>query len=199
MSWNQNCLMLALAAICLASCGCDDSLTPVEDAPTEARVAPPPPPPTRPAATEDEPETAVSPAPVGDPVSEEGAGEDEDAAPAEEPTVVGPEDTGDRSLTPEEARAEIEKLGGRVSADETDGAMKVFLNRTTVGDEQLSVVQYLPEVQVLNLTGTSVGDDGLKHLHGLSQLKRIYAAHTNITEFGADALKQQLPDCEIYR
>jgi hypothetical protein len=137
--------------------------------------------------------------PAEDPESDKDAGGDEDAATQPGPTVADIEDPGDRPLTPQEAQAEIESLGGRVSADETDGLMKVFLNRTSIGDEQVSVVQYLPEVQVLNLTGTNVGDEGLKQVHGLSKLKRIYAAHTNVTEAGVQDLKQALPECEIYR
>jgi hypothetical protein len=142
---------------------------------------------------------ALIPDAAEEPTTNEGSAGGEEAVPQEDATVIELDDPGARPLTLPEARAEIEKLGGRVAAGELDGSMKVFLNRTSIGDEQMSVVQYLPDVQVLNLTGTDVGDEGLQHVHGLSKLKRIYAAHTNITEEGVRGLKQALPDCEIYR
>jgi hypothetical protein len=186
----------------MAACGCDDMLDPPTDTSAEVRVPPPPPPPAppaRPPAAQEEPETALSPDTVEDPAGDEDLAGNEDGATEEDVTVVEIDDLGARPLTPQEAQAEIEKQGGRVSTDETDSLMKVFLNRTSIGDEQMSVVQYLPHVQVLILTGTSVGDEGLKHVHGLAKLERIYAAHTNITEEGVRELKQVLPDCEIYR
>ena len=75
----------------------------------------------------------------------------------------------------------------------------MFFNRTAINDQQMGAIQYLPDVEVLNLTGTPVGDEGLGHVHGLTGLKRIYAAHTPITEQGVQKLEQALPDCEIYR
>ncbi len=197
--------LLLFAACCLLTCGCDDAIPPTDnESSSGARKLPPPPPPAgAPARIPVVIPATPDPAPAVDPVGDAGDAEDNVADEDPSPTVVtfqaeevAPEV---RPLTSREAKAAIVDLGGRVSADESGNLVSVFLNRTSVNDDQIEVVQYLPDLQVLNLTGTPVGDTGLRHAHGLSKLQRVYAAHTEISDEGVRQLKQALPDCEVYR
>ena len=185
-------LLVILAACCLTACSSEDTSIPTNVPPAAAPAELPPPPPPPPP-----PQLAAVEPPSTDSLPE---------APAESPPERSPRTPAERNpvdrsrpLTPEEARAAIEELGGRVAADSTGRVVRVFLNRTTVNDGQISVIKYLPDLEVLNLTGTPIGNEGLEHAFGLTKLKRVYAAHTNISEEGEEELKEFLPDCEIYR
>lgn len=171
--------------VCLA--GCEQPADSVEDpSPAPAagpspRPAPPPPPPP-PSLVQAKTEAAAPPQPS--------QAAQPEATPAPPPH---------RPLTPPQARAQIERLGGRVATDQAGEVVKVFLNRSQIDDRSISLVKHLPQVKVLNLTGTSVGDAGLEHLVGNSGLLRIYAAGTNVTDEGRRKLQQAVPDCAVYR
>lgn len=205
-------LLLVISGVLFV--GCDDTYVPPEQPTARATVPPPaagapPPPPASappPAVSSAAPVRPVNPEPDREErasfyeVGETGTGDE----PAEEPVgepVENADQTppADRPLTVDEARAKIEELGGRVGDNESGVPTKVFLNRTSATDQQIEVLKYLTGLEVLNLTGTQVGDAGLQHLAGLTGLKRVYAAHTNITENGVQQLNQSLPDCQVYR
>jgi hypothetical protein len=156
--------------------------------------APPPPPPPPPQAPAPEPaDTQTQPADEGEPaepIPPETETAADQAAPPEDP---------DRPLTPQEARAAVEELGGRVSEGDSGQVVKVFLNRTAADDQQVRAVAFLPAVEVLNLTGTQVGDEGLGRLRELKNLKRVYAAESRVTDQGVQALEQAIPGCAVYR
>jgi hypothetical protein len=198
-------LLPLFVACCLVTCGCDDAIPPTDNVSSSgARRLPPPPPPAgapapQPAVTPATPDPAPSVDPAGDAGDTEDDAADEDPPPTDVTFHTEEAAPEARPLTSQEAKAAVEDLGGRVSVDESGNSVSVFLNRTSINDDQIEVVQYLPDLQVLNLTGTPVGDTGLRHVHGLSKLQRVYAAHTEISDEGVRQLKQALPDCEVYR
>ena len=116
-----------------------------------------------------------------------------------EPPPQQPEPPSDEPLTVEQAVAAIEALGGRVSLDESERVVKVFLNRSRINDDQMELLEYLPDVEILNLTGTPVTDAGLDCVHALKKLHHLYPAKTQITDEVLEELTQALPECKVYR
>lgn len=59
----------------------------------------------------------------------------------------------------------------------------------------------LTNLQRLNLYKTRIGDEGLKHLQGLANLRQLFLDEGNnlITEGGIDALKTAIPEIEVVR
>ena len=51
----------------------------------------------------------------------------------------------------------------------------------------------------LQLNGTQISDDGVKHLARLSRLQRLDLSNTQISDDGVKKLKQALPNCRIVR
>jgi hypothetical protein len=49
----------------------------------------------------------------------------------------------------------------------------------------------------INLFGTDVTDEGLKHLKGLEFLQRLELGETEVTENGVRALQKAIPECGI--
>jgi len=115
------------------------------------------------------------------------------------PPPPQPEPPSDQPLTLEQAVAAIEALGGRVSRDDSGRVVKVFLNRTQIQDDQMKLLEVLPDVEVLNLTGTPVTDVGLDCVGALKKLRHLYPAKTPITDDALDELTQALPECKVYR
>ena len=118
---------------------------------------------------------------------------------ADDTTDQTPAEAPDEPMTPEQARAAIEEVGGRVNTGDDDAVVTVFLNRTQITDRELRAVKYLPEVRVLNLTGTPITDRGLEHLHGLTRLERLYPARTGVTDEGLEELQDALPELQILK
>jgi Leucine-rich repeat (LRR) protein len=63
-------------------------------------------------------------------------------------------------------------------------------------DDSLAVLAQLPNLEVLNLRGTAITDDGLKHLRGHRRLRSLLLGSTNVTDHGA-ILLLSLPALEI--
>jgi len=57
----------------------------------------------------------------------------------------------------------------------------------------------LTKLQTLDLADAQVTDAGLKHLHGLTQLKVLYFGGTKVTEAGIQELQEALPKANINR
>jgi len=73
----------------------------------------------------------------------------------------------------------VEKLGGTVVRDVALKEMPVFrvdLHFSKVADADLSQLAGLKKLQLLNLCGTQVTDEGMKNLNGLKELKWLYLA-----------------------
>ena len=49
------------------------------------------------------------------------------------------------------------------------------------------------------LENTQIGDEGLRHLGGLTKLKMLWLSNTQVTDEGVKELKRSLPNCGIVR
>ena len=100
---------------------------------------------------------------------------------------------------------------------------KLILSYTSITDEGMIHLSELTKLRVLSLFRNDVTNKGMKHLSKLSKLKqlnleatrindgcigilctlssleRISMDHESVTQKGEDALREALPDCQIYR
>ena len=96
---------------------------------------------------------------------------------------------------PDEAVAEIEKLGGSFLSSQ----LQVRLVNTPVTDADLErLAKDLTHVRSLILDGTQVTDAGLLKLKTLPKLKKLYLWNSKATPEGAAALKKELPELEAF-
>lgn len=51
----------------------------------------------------------------------------------------------------------------------------------------------------LDLSITKITDEGLQHLHGLTELSDLWFMNTDVTEAGVATLRQSLPNCKVHR
>lgn len=96
------------------------------------------------------------------------------------------------------AVSHLERLGGYVYHD-TRGLTTydaVDLSHSSVTDNDLRYVRIIGATSV-DLTGTKVSDEGLRHLHGV--LYDLTITDTNITNKGIAELKQHCPECAVFR
>jgi len=85
----------------------------------------------------------------------------------------------------------IETAGGRVyriSAVDTSREISFNLSSKPIGDEQIKDISAIGEVIWLNLAGTKITNDGLKHLSGMP-LKKLHLERTQIGDDGLQHLK----------
>ncbi|NJL54041.1 hypothetical protein HC928_01995 [bacterium] len=71
------------------------------------------------------------------------------------------------------------------------------LSDTTINDEGIAVLTALPQLTVLDLWGTPVSDVALAHLYGHPTLRHLIVTNTQVTERGIAALQEALPQCKI--
>jgi len=105
--------------------------------------------------------------------------------------VVARQDKETSSRRESEAIKAVESAGGRVyriSAADTTREVSFNLVSVPVGDQQLKDVNVIGEVIWMNLAGTNVTNDGLKHLAGLP-LKKLHLERTKIGDDGLKHLK----------
>ena len=80
---------------------------------------------------------------------------------------------------------EIERVGG-------------YAERTTVGPKWLSQWGFeIGRVVQVELDGTAITDDGLKHFSGLTNLEYLMLGGTRVTDDGVKMLRESLPNCGI--
>jgi internalin A len=70
---------------------------------------------------------------------------------------------------------------------------------TKIGDMGLSHLKGLTQLQNLNLDGTAVTDAGLEYLKGLARLQKLSLINTGVTDAGQKDLQRSLPRTTIYR
>jgi hypothetical protein len=90
------------------------------------------------------------------------------------------------------AIAEIQRLGGKVTFDEETAGKPVYgvdFSETHIGDDALKTVEGLPELKALILAHTRVTDAGLKHIEGLTQLRTLLLEDTRVTDAGLEHIK----------
>jgi Leucine Rich Repeat (LRR) protein len=62
------------------------------------------------------------------------------------------------------------------------------LDNSTITDQDLEVVENLPDLRCLGLEHTAISDAGLKHLRGLAKLETLYLSETRVTDRGLASL-----------
>ncbi len=70
---------------------------------------------------------------------------------------------------------------------------------TSISDDELKHLSGLTKLQWLSLDGTLISDAELKHLSRLTKLKTLRLEGTQVTNEGVESLQQKLPDCIIVR
>lgn len=75
---------------------------------------------------------------------------------------------------------------------------QLSLNYTNVSDRGARYLSALPNLQGLTLTGIQISDNAVDDLARLKHLKSMYIRWTHISNAGAERLRKELPDCEIF-
>lgn len=106
-------------------------------------------------------------------------------------TADGQDDAKQPSQQETASIKQVESNGGRVfriSAADTSREISFYLSSKPIGDEQLVDLNAISEVIWLNLAGTEITNDGLKHLAGLP-LQKLHLERTKIGDDGLQHLK----------
>tara|TARA_Y100000814_G_scaffold109828_1_gene77616 strand:- start:313 stop:1287 length:975 start_codon:yes stop_codon:yes gene_type:complete len=89
-------------------------------------------------------------------------------------------------------------------ADEDLGRLKKLqsieyldLSRTSIGDQGMAHIVEMPNLSYLNLRDTNVSDNSIEYLSRMENLKQIYLWSSGITESGAKALRDRLPEAFV--
>ena len=69
--------------------------------------------------------------------------------------------------------------------------------QTSITDEGLLKIAGLTQLNELWLYGTKVTDAGLVHLHELTNLRFLSLAFTKVSDSGVEELQKALPNCHI--
>jgi RNA polymerase sigma factor (sigma-70 family) len=88
--------------------------------------------------------------------------------------------------------AELEKLGARIERD----VVTVNLVATKVTDDELRWLSVFPNLQVLYLHHTSIGDAGIANLRHLKSLTTLDLFDTRVTDAGMEHLAEWMPHLE---
>jgi hypothetical protein len=64
-------------------------------------------------------------------------------------------------------------------------------------DDDLKTIARFPRVQAIDAGGADMTDAGLKHLHAMTQLRRLQLSAGQITDQGVKDLQEALPQCKI--
>jgi hypothetical protein len=97
------------------------------------------------------------------------------------------------SASQDEAIETIQKLGGTVEVDTTQPGkpvIKVDLHQTTISDRDLAVLTAFPDLQILDLRLTGVGDEGVAHLKNLTKLRFLNLFRSQLTDTGLTYLNR---------
>jgi Leucine-rich repeat (LRR) protein len=89
----------------------------------------------------------------------------------------------------EEARREVEKLGGACEVDEKGRLRTVSLSGPRFTDAVMDHLKGLTKLERLYLVKTHVSDDGLEHLKGRAGLRTLDLSFTQVSDAGLEHLK----------
>ena len=115
-------------------------------------------------------------------------------------TLTPPANAAEPVETQEQAIAAIKKLGGKVTIDKKSPnkpVIKVDFRRTKVTDDGLVHLAGMTELRRLYLKNTRITDSGLEHLKGLTKLNQLDLRSTKVTDVGVKKLQTALPNCDI--
>lgn len=103
---------------------------------------------------------------------------------------TGAGETGNRSSSKiGDAIVEVQKLGGRATFDEDVPSKPIYavdFSDTQIGDDALKNVEGMTELKTLILAHTQVTDAGLRNIVRLNQLQTLLLDGTQITDAGLD-------------
>lgn len=86
----------------------------------------------------------------------------------------------------------VSKLAG------AENLRKIRLAETGITDAALDTLAKLKKLESINLYGTKVTNEGVMKLATLPNLKSLYLWQTGVTPETIEALKQKMPNCEIF-
>jgi CHAT domain-containing protein/Tfp pilus assembly protein PilF/Leucine-rich repeat (LRR) protein len=98
-----------------------------------------------------------------------------------------------RAVDAADVQAQVERLGGYILHDSTaaDQPMTtVSFSFTEVTDDDLEILQSVPNLSRLQLKSTPIGDSGLERLRGLVHLRFLDLEDTRITDAGLNHLSK---------
>jgi hypothetical protein len=90
-------------------------------------------------------------------------------------------------------------LVDRLGVDYFGNLVVADFTGTRVGDAGLAHLEGLTDLRVLSLSRTGVGDAGLVHLEGLTGLQTLDLGLTGVGDTGVKKLQRALPKVKIYR
>src|SRR5579875_2574191 len=88
----------------------------------------------------------------------------------------------DISSSPSITLEVLKSLGGRIGQLPNSPVQKIWLNKTKVKDDDLTVLADMDSLDYLDLRDTAIGDTGLKNLGHLPNLEELSLAHTRISD-----------------
>jgi hypothetical protein len=100
---------------------------------------------------------------------------------------------------PEQAVEFVELLGGRIGKNRQEQIVLIFLNDSSLNDDQTKIFRYLRSVESLHLRRTAITDQTLEELGNLTHLKYLYISDTPVTDEGVSALQFKRPLLKIER
>ncbi|MBP87051.1 MAG: hypothetical protein CMJ64_10100 [Planctomycetaceae bacterium] len=89
-------------------------------------------------------------------------------------------------------------IGWRLLAWPFPKTKALILHDSTFTDADLGDLDELPQYEALDLEGTQVTNDGLRHLERHKQLRYLVFRQTNVTVSGVQKLQQILPEASIW-
>lgn len=92
----------------------------------------------------------------------------------------------------------VTKLREWLPRDYFDPIIGVDFSHSAITDDDLQLLQSLPELQLIDLDGTDVTDAGVSHLRGLKDLKTLRLFGTQTTSEGTREFHKAHPQCEIF-
>ena len=75
---------------------------------------------------------------------------------------------------------------------------ELSLNHCKISDAGMKKLGSKPELTTLRLTGCDVSDASIDQITRYANLKTLFIRWTAITPNGADEIRQQLPDCQVF-
>jgi hypothetical protein len=101
----------------------------------------------------------------------------------------------DKQEKAEVAWSRIEALGGH-GVWESDMVVVSF-GKTNVTDKDLAIFRDFPFVQILDLSDTRIGDEGLEQLENLSALEELIVTNTKISEKSLSVFQRAHPAVKV--
>lgn len=77
-------------------------------------------------------------------------------------------------------------------------AASVSLYRTSITDQDLQLLQEMPNLRTIGLEQTAISDAGLRHLLQFENLQHLFLNDTKVTDGGVEWLRRNLPHTNVH-